>query len=179
MARFNKIQNLILLGNNDLPKVEIYSFVIKTRQGKILHHQFIVSLLNDLFGIQTRGGCQCSAMFGQELLGIDLKFSREMKDALMNGIELMRIGFARVNFAYFIEDAEIDYAVDAIEFVANYGWMFLPHYKFDSDTGIWKNRDEHEQKLRHWIGEIDYSSGSMQYSKSSDSVVNNLSFKTN
>lgn len=76
MERLRKIENLILLGNNDLPKVSIYSFLIKSKTGKILHPNFVVCLLNDLFGIQTRAGCLCSSIFGQEILGIDLKFSR-------------------------------------------------------------------------------------------------------
>ena len=46
--------------------------------------------------------------------------------------------------------------------------MFLPHYKFDIDLGTWINRDEHEQKQRSWIGEIDYSQGKMNYLSSSD-----------
>lgn len=57
-----------------------------------------------MFGIQSRAGCQCSAMYGQKILGIDLKLSREYKDALMNGQELLRMGFTRVNFSYFFTD---------------------------------------------------------------------------
>ena len=91
-----------------------------------------------------------------------------MKDALMNGIELMRIGFIRINFNYFANEDETDYILNALEFICKHGWMLLPHYKFDIDTGVWINRDESEIKLRSWLGEIDYSSGSMQYLKSTD-----------
>lgn len=57
MKSLSKIENLIVLGNNDLSKVTIYSFVIKSKNGKLLHPNFVVSILNDLFGIQTRSGC--------------------------------------------------------------------------------------------------------------------------
>jgi hypothetical protein len=77
---------------------------------------------------------------------MDLKFSRELKEAIMNGNELLRIGFVRMNFNYFLTDEEVDYICDAIKFVSEYGWMMLPHYKFDFDLGTWVNRDEHEQK---------------------------------
>ena len=87
----------------------------------------------------------------------------------MNGNELLRIGYTRVNFNYFVSNEEIDYILDAIEFISIFGWMFLPHYKFDVDIGNWVNRDEHEQKQRSWIGEIDYSQGSMSYLQSDDS----------
>ena len=45
------MKNLLLLGNNSKPKVSIYSFLIKTKEGKFLNPNFVVSLLNDLFGI--------------------------------------------------------------------------------------------------------------------------------
>ena len=58
------MKKLILLGNNNLPKVNIFSFLIRSRFGKLLHPNFVTSLLNDLFGIQTRAGCSCASMFG-------------------------------------------------------------------------------------------------------------------
>ena len=79
----------------------------------------------------------------------------------MSGQELLRMGFTRVNFNYFLTDEDVDYILDAIEFVCQYGWMLLPHYKFDQDIGNWTNREESEQKQRAWLGEIDYSQGSM------------------
>ena len=74
-----KIPNVMVLGNNRLPKVPIYSFIIRSRTGKLLHFNFVTSLLNDLFGIQVRGGCSCAAIYGQKILGIDLHKSREYK----------------------------------------------------------------------------------------------------
>ena len=38
-----------------------------------LHHNFVVAVLNDLFGIQSRGGCSCAGPYGHRLLGIDLE----------------------------------------------------------------------------------------------------------
>jgi len=111
--------------------VAIYTFIIKTKKGKILHPNFVCSLLNDLFGIQSRAGCQCSSIVGQQALGIDLNLSREYKEALTNGEEVLRMGFTRVNFNYFFNKEDVDYICDAVEFIAEYGWLFLPHYKFD------------------------------------------------
>ncbi len=67
-------------------------------------------------------------MYGQKILGINLALSREFKEALIEGNEVLRVGFVRVNFNYFIQDEEVEYILSAIEFVAKYGWMFLPHY---------------------------------------------------
>ena len=51
LPRLLKIPNLILMGNNNLPKVPIFAFVVRTIQGKILHPNFVTQLLGDLFGI--------------------------------------------------------------------------------------------------------------------------------
>jgi len=56
----------------------------------------------------------------------------------------MRVGYVRFNIPYFFTDADVDFLLDAIEFVADFGWLFLPSYKFDYDTGIWKSREEKE-----------------------------------
>jgi hypothetical protein len=95
------------------------------------------------------------------MLGIDLKLSGEYKEALFDGNELLRLGYTRVNLNYFIPDEEIEYILSAIEFVANFGWMFLPHYQFEVETGIWVNREEKESRVRTWLGQIDYSYGNM------------------
>ena len=47
--------------------------------GRYLHHNFVVALLNDLFGIQARGGCSCAGPYGHRLLGIDLERSHEFE----------------------------------------------------------------------------------------------------
>ncbi|KAJ1487475.1 hypothetical protein T484DRAFT_3629319 [Baffinella frigidus] len=39
---------------------------------KSLHHNFVVALLNDLFGIQSRGGCSCAGPYGMDLYHIDV-----------------------------------------------------------------------------------------------------------
>jgi selenocysteine lyase/cysteine desulfurase len=65
---------IILSGNNRKPKVGIYSFLVRAWVGqgwKFLSPPFVVTLLNDLFGIQSRSGCLCAGMYGQKLLGID------------------------------------------------------------------------------------------------------------
>ena len=115
-------------------------------------------------------------MYGQLLLGIDIKLSREIKEALFDGNEVLRMGFTRVNINYFLKEEVVDYILDAIEFVANYGWMFLPHYQFEAETGIWVNREEKEIQVRSWLGQIDYSNGHMEYKTVQETDRKNVSF---
>ena len=42
-----------------------------SRRDKPLHGHFVAKLLNDLFGIQARGGCACAGPYGHSLLKVD------------------------------------------------------------------------------------------------------------
>jgi len=65
-----KIPNLKLLGNLAIERTSIFSFLIKHEQtGLYLHSNFVSSILNDLFGIQSRSGCMCAGPYAQYLLG--------------------------------------------------------------------------------------------------------------
>jgi selenocysteine lyase/cysteine desulfurase len=45
----------------------------------------VVSLLNDLFGIQVRGGCSCAGPYGHTLLGMDMEYSRARQENWLAG----------------------------------------------------------------------------------------------
>jgi selenocysteine lyase/cysteine desulfurase len=45
---------------------------------------------------------------------------------------LMKPGFTRFNLSYFASDEEVDYILDALDFIANHGWKFLPLVIFHS-----------------------------------------------
>ena len=63
---WNNIPNLVVLGNLDLAHLPIYSFLIRHPQtGLYLHHNFVCAVLNDLFGVQARGGCACAGPYAE------------------------------------------------------------------------------------------------------------------
>jgi selenocysteine lyase/cysteine desulfurase len=130
-----------MLGNLDAHRLSIISLVVRAPTKRYLHHNFVVALLNDLFGVQARGGCSCAGPYGHELLGIDLERSREFERKIAVGCEGIKPGWTRVNFNYFITDVVADYIIDAVRFVARYGWKLLGHYRFDPVTGLWRHRD--------------------------------------
>ncbi len=58
--------NIVLLGNPDLPRLPVISFAVRHPQsGAFLHHNFVCAALNDLFGLQARGGCACAGPYAQ------------------------------------------------------------------------------------------------------------------
>ncbi|MDQ6687968.1 MAG: aminotransferase class V-fold PLP-dependent enzyme [Actinomycetota bacterium] len=129
-----------LLGNLSAERLSIVSFVVRAPSGRYLHHNYVVALLNDLFGIQSRGGCSCAGPYGHRLLGIDLERSHEFEREITGGCEGIKPGWVRVNFNYFISDIVADYLVEAVRLVARDGWKLLGDYIFDPMTGRWRHR---------------------------------------
>ena len=133
--------NIQILGNLDADRLSIVSFVIKHPDGKYLHHNFVVAVLNDLFGIQSRGGCSCAGPYGHRLLGIDLDTSHEYEREISHGCEGIKPGWVRVNFNCFISEPVFEYIVKAVRLIADHGWALLPQYRFDALSGRWNHRD--------------------------------------
>ncbi|MCD2441420.1 aminotransferase class V-fold PLP-dependent enzyme [Agromyces sp. SYSU K20354] len=131
---------LEVLGNLDAERLSIVSFVVRAPSGRYLHHNFVVALLNDLFGIQSRGGCSCAGPYGHLLLGIDIDRSHEFEREIARGCEGIKPGWVRINFNYFISPVVFDYLVEAVRLVARDGWRMLPDYVFEPETGLWRHR---------------------------------------
>jgi selenocysteine lyase/cysteine desulfurase len=136
---------LLLLGNPDLPRVSIVSFGIRhplaARPDGMLHPNFVVALLNDLFGIQARSGCFCAGPYIHRLIGFDLETSAAHEAEVQRGHAGIKIGFVRLSFNYFISETVFDYIVEAVDFLAEHAWKLLPLYTFDPYTGLWHHRD--------------------------------------
>lgn len=157
ISRWHSHDAIEILGNRDHERLSIVSFVISTDgasgipgRGRYLHHNYVVALLNDLFGIQSRGGCSCAGPYGHRLLGIDLETSRAFEREIGTGCEGIKPGWVRVNFNYFVADEEVDYILAAVEMVADFGARLLPDYRFDAPTGLWQHRaanEDHVERL--------------------------------
>ncbi len=130
-----------ILGNTDSERLSIVSFVLRAPSGRYLHHNYVVAQLNDLFGIQARGGCSCAGPYGHKLLGINLDRSHEFEhEVIDHGCAGIKPGWVRVNFNYFISEPVFEYVVQAVKLVARDGWRLLPDYRFDPASGLWKHR---------------------------------------
>jgi len=156
-----------ILGSRDAERLSIVSFVIadsgpNALPGQHLHHNFVVAVLNDLFGIQSRGGCSCAGPYGHRLLGIDLDASHEFEREITRGCEGIKPGWVRVNFNYFIADEVFRYIVDAVSLVGDAGRALLSSYRFEPDSGLWKHRDGIGVPPMS-LFDIDYGQGQMGF----------------
>jgi hypothetical protein len=140
IASWSRNPNLEILGNVAARRLSIVSFVVRHGR-RYLHHNFVVAVLNDLFGIQSRGGCSCAGPYGHRLLGIDIERSHQFEREIARGCEGIKPGWVRVNFNYFVSETVFQYVLAAVHLVAEQGWRLLPDYRFDAGSGLWRHRD--------------------------------------
>ena len=138
LRRWTGHPGIEVLGSHQAARLAVISFRI--RHGtRYLHHNFVVALLNDLFGIQARGGCSCAGPYGHRLLAIGPARSHALREEIGHGCNGVKPGWTRVNLNYFISGATAGYIATAVELIAAGGYRLLPDYRFDPRTGLWRH----------------------------------------
>jgi selenocysteine lyase/cysteine desulfurase len=151
LTRLRTMPNLEMVGRVDPEeKIPIVSFNIKHKD-RILHPKFVTKLLNDLFGIQSRAGCSCAGPYGHVLLGISDEMSAKYREAIQNGFLGLKPGWVRINLHYTFTQKDVEFLARAIEFVALYGHLFLPKYRFNIQTGEWSHEGFQEEKVEFGV----------------------------
>jgi selenocysteine lyase/cysteine desulfurase len=156
----NKTTTSTTSNETNLP---IFSFLIQCGS-RFLHHNYVCALLNDMFGIQTRGGCQCAGPYSQYLLGLTTndnfllpnEANQRLEEALLSDkIEILRVGFTKLSLPHlYMRDFEIEYVMKALEFISQHGWKFLYQYRCNHRTGEWRHFSRQGKPLgshRKWL----------------------------
>jgi selenocysteine lyase/cysteine desulfurase len=142
LDRWGRQPQIEILGNPDPDRrVGIIGFNLRDPRGAYLHPKFVTSLLNDLFGIQSRAGCSCAGPYGHRLLDIDEPTSERYREWVQRGCQGLKPGWCRLGFHYTMDDADANFIIDAVEFLAREGHHFLRMYSFDLATGAWSHRE--------------------------------------
>lgn len=164
---WKKNPRIEVLGTNPkAERVSIVSFMIKSPDGTThLHYNFVVALLNDLFGIQSRGGCACAGPLSHRLLGISDSRAAAYASAVKNSGNGIKPGWVRVNFAYYMTSETVDYIIKAIDLVATEGFKLLPWYKYDSRNGTWSYVGFQVPTQRLWNFSGDFTTGKVLRTK--------------
>ncbi|MFT4661131.1 MAG: selenocysteine lyase/cysteine desulfurase [Patiriisocius sp.] len=119
------IPNLNILAGNQKHRLGIISFYIDD-----LHYNAGVKLLNDRFGIQTRGGCSCAGTYGHYLLNVDQDESNQMTCAISEGDFSFRPGWIRMSVHPCMTDDEVRFIVKSIMELAENHVEWMEDYKF-------------------------------------------------
>jgi len=99
-----------------------------------LHHDLTVKILNDRYGIQTRGGCSCAGTYGHYLLQIDQQSSSEIIEKVSCGMKELKPGWVRISFHPTTSNAEMEYVCNALNALADNAEVWKKDYKYHNGS---------------------------------------------
>ena len=140
MAREEELNSILFSALESLPQIKILAGNHKNRLGVFsftiegLHHDLAVKILNDRYGIQSRGGCSCAGTYGHYLFDIDQPTSNELIDKIFKGEFHLKPGWVRVSIHPTTTDAEAKFVCNAIKEVAENGQEWAKEYEAYGST---------------------------------------------
>lgn len=141
-AAIDKLPNVHVLANKHRARLGIISFYIDD-----LHYNLAVKMLNDRFGIQTRGGCSCAGTYGHYLLNVTKEESKKITDLVSEGNYTEKPGWIRLSIHPTQSNAEIEYLANAITQLAENHELWAKDYKVDLEKGIITPLNRHASLL--------------------------------
>ena len=130
MDELAKNDQVVMLEPECRDRLAIVSFYVRGA-----HHNLVVRLLNDKFGVQTRGGCSCAGTYGHILLNVDQDTSSKITEQIDMGDFAEKPGWIRASFHPTMTDEEVAYVVDAINQVTKNIVEWSKGYRFDPTCG--------------------------------------------
>lgn len=142
--KLSKVNNLTILAPEHTERLGVFSFYIENA-----HYNLVVKLLNDRFGIQTRGGCSCAGTYGHYLLHVDQLTSKAIEQKILEGCLMERPGWIRMSIHPTMTNAEIAFICEAIKEVANNIDEWGKDYEYNAikNEFIHKNNVNIEQEI--------------------------------
>lgn len=144
LLRLKEIENLILVRPEDeksfgynkdsiVRSLPIFSFIIQN-----YHCNLVVVLLNDLFGIQSRGGISCCSVFAQNILHLNERQQQLIYQSIEQGNGVpTNYGWCRISFHYLMSKEEINYILESIQLVTKYIPKLSKYYEYDPVKNNW------------------------------------------
>ena len=126
---FNCLENLEgvkILAPNNKDRLSIFSFYYEK-----YHFNLVVKLLNDRFGIQTRGGCSCAGTYGHFLLNVDQNTSNKIKDQISEGCNTEKPGWVRLSVHPTVTNEEIQFICHSLKTLTENIKEWSKDYKYD------------------------------------------------
>jgi selenocysteine lyase/cysteine desulfurase len=143
------IDNVHILAEDHKDRLGIFSFYVDN-----IHFNLIVKLLNDRFGIQTRGGCSCAGTYGHFLLNVDKQTSKAIEKQIIEGCSVEKPGWIRLSIHPTITDAEVDFVCEALKAVCENVEEWKNDYEYDPIHNDYKHKtfkSIEKELVRNWF----------------------------
>ncbi|AUC17041.1 selenocysteine lyase [Tenacibaculum sp. SZ-18] len=105
----DSLKDVHILAPDHRDRLSIFSFYFEK-----YHFNLVVKLLNDRFGIQTRGGCSCAGTYGHFLLNVDKETSKSISNQILEGCNLEKPGWVRLSIHPTITNKELGFICDSL-----------------------------------------------------------------
>ncbi len=123
------VENINILAGQHQDRLGVISFYIDD-----LHYNLGVKLLNDRFGIQTRGGCSCAGTYGHFLLHVDQQMSHELTNEISIGDLVRKPGWIRMSIHPTTTDEEMAFVCESIKALAQHHEEWAKDYEYQGKT---------------------------------------------
>ncbi|TCP25829.1 selenocysteine lyase/cysteine desulfurase [Tenacibaculum skagerrakense] len=145
----DSLNGVHILAPNHRDRLSIFSFYFEK-----YHFNLVVKLLNDRFGIQTRGGCSCAGTYGHFLLNVDRETSKSIESRILEGCNIEKPGWVRLSIHPTITNQELDFICDALRELHQNIEEWATDYEYDSvkNDYVHKSVESIEKRLvKEWF----------------------------
>ena len=155
-AREKELLERALEGLRSIDGVHILADGEEDRLGVIslytegVHHNLMVRLLNDHYGIQVRGGCSCAGTYGHYLLNVTRPRSSMLTREIEQGDFSHKPGWVRISLHPTMTDFELERVLTGIEEIMARAGEWGSDYRFDPASGEFFHKEWKEEK-RDWL----------------------------
>ena len=132
--KLSEIKNIKILAAQHKDRLGVISFYIDD-----LHFNLGVKLLNDKFGIQTRGGCSCAGTYGHHLLEVSHQMSNDLIDEITSGTLIRKPGWIRMSMHPTTTNAEIEMVCESLILLAQNHQQWALDYKYNTKSNEFEN----------------------------------------
>lgn len=143
------VDNIKILAPNHTDRLGVISFYIED-----LHFNLGVKLLNDRFGIQTRGGCSCAGTYGHFLLHVDQEQSSKLVNEITLGDLIRKPGWIRMSIHPTTTCNEIDYVCEGIVALAKNHVEWAKDYEYNKANNEFIHKTfvpKHDTRVNDWF----------------------------
>jgi selenocysteine lyase/cysteine desulfurase len=137
--QLKSIENLNILAGQHTERLGVFSFYIDD-----LHYNLGVKLLNDRFGIQTRGGCSCAGTYGHYLLHVDYQTSHELTNEISIGDFVRKPGWIRLSIHPTTTNAELAFVCESLKALAQHHKTWALDYNYISSNNEFVHKSQED-----------------------------------
>jgi selenocysteine lyase/cysteine desulfurase len=162
LEREHEIVEYIFESLGNIPNIKILAPEHKDRLGVVsffiddLHFNLGVKILNDKFGIQTRGGCSCAGTYGHYLLHVNEETSHDLVCQIDLGNLISKPGWIRMSIHPTTTSKEIEFVCKSIISLSQNHQEWAKEYEYNSKSNEFVHKSGllvEKELVKNWFSE--------------------------